>query len=70
MEYNKEEHEEVYTTCKKNYEKAINVMLYNNKTNASPEVMNLKNQLGELDFNESKYDSSYKVSKDVASVGG
>ena len=60
----------MYDTCKKNYEKAINVMLYNNKTNASPEVMNLKNQIGQLDFNESKYESSYKITKDVTAVGG
>lgn len=53
--YNQEENNKVYNRCKKNFEKAINVLLYNNKTKGSPEVVSLKNQLGELDFYEAKF---------------
>ena len=56
--YNGKEHKEVYDRCKKNYQKAINVLLYNNKSHRSPEIMNLKNQLGELDYNENNYEAS------------
>jgi hypothetical protein len=38
--------------------KAINILLYNNKTKDSPEVIGLKNQIGELDFNCSNFKNS------------
>lgn len=53
--YNGKQHKEVYDKCKNNYQKAINILLFNNKTQGSPEVMTLKNQLGQLDYNENNY---------------
>lgn len=46
IQYNKEENNKIYNKCRKNFEKAINVVLYNNKTKGSLEVVSLKNQLG------------------------
>ena len=46
IKYDQQEHNQIYLRCKKNFEKAINVLLYNNKTKSSPEVISLKNQLG------------------------
>ena len=40
-------------------------MLYNQRTVGSPEVMSLKNQVGELDYNQSKFEKSYKTVKEV-----
>ena len=65
VEYNEEEHKKVYDKCKKNYEKAINILMYHNKTNGTPEVITLKNQLGELDYNESHLEESYNLIKEV-----
>ena len=39
--------------------------MYHNKTNAAPEVITLKNQLGELNYNESHLEDSYKLIKEV-----
>ena len=41
--------------CKDNYQKAINIFMYNNKDSGSAEVMALKNKIGELDFNEANF---------------
>lgn len=65
IKYDQEEHNKIYSKCKKNFEKAINVLLYNNKTKSSPEVISLKNQLGELDFYEAKFESSEKIIKEA-----
>ena len=55
----------MYDKCKKNYEKALNILLYNSKTQASPEVMSIKNQMGELDFNQSNFQESERIIKEV-----
>ena len=41
--YNEEKQKEIANECKKNYQKAINILLYNNKPKSSPEVLSLKN---------------------------
>ena len=48
LQYNERERKQVYNRCKDNFQKAIKVLLYNNKTKDSPEVITLKNQLGDL----------------------
>ena len=39
--------------------------MYHNKEESSPEVMSLKNQLGELDYNECNLEDSYRIIKEV-----
>ena len=63
--YNETEHKQVYDKCKKNYEKALNILLYNSKAQSSPEVMSIKNQMGELDFNQSNFEASEKIIREV-----
>lgn len=58
----------MYDRCKKNFEKAINVLLYNNKTKDLPEIISLKNQLGELEFYENKFESSEKIIKEAKEI--
>lgn len=53
--YDERHNKEVYNKCKDNFKKAINILLYNNKAKESPEVMGLKNQLGELEYGEANY---------------
>jgi hypothetical protein len=36
----------IYDRCKDNFQKAINILLYNNKAKDSPEVVTIKNQMG------------------------
>lgn len=48
IKYDEQQHNQIYNKCKKNFEKAINVLLYNNNTKDLPQVISLKNQLGEL----------------------
>ena len=69
LKYNEEEHQQVYNKCKDNFQKAINILLYNAKTESSPEVLTLKNQLGELDFYESNFEHCEKVIKEVKKQG-
>lgn len=46
--YNKTDHNNTFNKCKTNFAKAINILLYNNKARDSPEVITLRNQLGDL----------------------
>lgn len=48
LPYNPSENKAIYQRCKGNFEKAIQILLYNHKAKDSPEVVTLKNQLGEL----------------------
>ena len=61
--YNETEQKHVYNKCRKNFEKAMNILLYNAKSQSSPEVMSIKNQLGELDFNQSNFEECEKIIK-------
>lgn len=50
VQYNEAEQKAIYNRCKNNFKKAINILLYNRKARDSPEVITLRNQLGELEF--------------------
>ena len=41
------------------------MLVYNTKTSASPEVMSIKNKIGELDFNESNFEQCEKIIQEV-----
>ncbi len=41
---------EIYQRCKLNFTKTLNVLLYHAKDKASPEILDIRNQLGELTF--------------------
>ena len=65
LKYNETEHKAVYDRSRGNFQKAINILLYNAKTESSPEVLTIKNQLGELDFYQSNLESSEKIIREV-----
>ena len=65
LEYNSAEQKQIHKRCKNNFEKAINVLLYNNKTKDSPEVIGLKNQIGDLDFASNNFQSCEEIMKEV-----
>ena len=48
---------ETYEKCQKNYERALNILLYNQKSKNSKEVLNLQNQLIELQYNTENFQS-------------
>ncbi len=50
IEYNQAERKGIYNRCKSNFQKAMKILLYNNKTKDSPQIVSIKNQLGELEM--------------------
>lgn len=65
LEYNQVEHKAIYGRCKDNFKKAINILLYNNKAKDSPEVVTIKNQLGELEYGEANFKNCEELIADV-----
>lgn len=46
---------QIYERCKRNFTKTLNVLLFHAKDKASPEILDIRNQLGELTFGENDY---------------
>lgn len=65
LPYNAAENKAIYLRCKDNFQKAIRILLYNNKTKDSPEVVSLKNQLGELEYSTSNYQNCEEMIHEI-----
>ena len=65
IQYNEQERKAVYKRCKANYEKTLNILLYNSKTKQSPEVLNVQSQIVELEYNEYNFVECEKIIKEV-----
>jgi hypothetical protein len=65
LAYNEAENKAIYQRCKGNFQKAIQILLYNHKTKDSPEVVSLKNQLGELEYSTNNYQNCEDMVREI-----
>lgn len=68
IKFNDQEHHNIYSRCKKNFEKAISVLMYNQNSKKCPELVQLKNQLGELEFYENNFENSESIIREAKAI--